>query len=194
MGTEEEPFEGEVPFAKIEEEVVKRIANARNQGGRSKFVFDSITHPTEESFMTFISQFGNPDFVLFTTCEQKTVEDRWKKKNESEEVPEDVMEGFKAESDSNSKRRNKLSALFGAYKASCKEIIIDTTKMGSIESVTRALNSNFSSKVILVNHETSLPVDNPCANIAIKYNMLYISAYQMIKEHITHKTAWGQRL
>jgi len=45
-----------------------------------------------------------------------------------------------------------------------------------------------------VNHEKSIGVDNACANLAIKYNMLYISAYQVIKENICNKTAWGKKL
>jgi len=32
-------------------------------------------------------------------------------------------------------------------------------------------------RVILVNHEKRLSVDTTCANLAIKYNMLYLSAY-----------------
>ena len=45
-----------------------------------------------------------------------------------------------------------------------------------------------------MNHEKSIGVDNACANLAIKYNMLYISAYQVIKDNITKKTAWGKKL
>jgi len=71
---------------------------------------------------------------------------------------------------------------------------IDTSKVGSIESLSKELNNNFSAKVVLVNHEKTILIDNTCANIAIKYNMLYISAYQIIKKHILEKTAWGQKL
>jgi len=65
---------------------------------------------------------------------------------------------------------------------------------GSLETTTRELNQRFSPKVILVNHLKSLPVDTPCANIAIKYNMVYISAYQVIKHHVTQATEWGKKL
>ena len=56
------------------------------------------------------------------------------------------------------------------------------------------LRSNFAPRVILVNHEKRLGVDTTCSNLAIKYNMLYISAYQIIKQHITGKTEWGAKL
>ncbi len=62
----------------------------------------------------------------------------------------------------------------------------------SLETVIKEITSKFSPKVILVNHEKNLPVDTTCANLAIKYNMVYISAYQTIKSHILSKTEWGK--
>ena len=58
----------------------------------------------------------------------------------------------------------------------------------------KELNAKFSPKVILVNHQKRLAVDTPCANLAIKYNMIYISAYQVIREHVQNNTAWGKKL
>ena len=49
-------------------------------------------------------------------------------------------------------------------------------------------------KVILVNHEKRLPVDVICANMGIKYSFMYISVYQLIKQHIETGTAYGKRL
>jgi len=45
-----------------------------------------------------------------------------------------------------------------------------------------------------VNHEKRLQVDTPCSNLAIKYNLLYISVYQLIKQHIEKKTPLGLQL
>jgi len=39
------------------------------------------------------------------------------------------------------------------------------------------VKSHFAAKIILVNHEKNLDVDVPCSNLAIKYNMLYLSVY-----------------
>lgn len=64
----------------------------------------------------------------------------------------------------------------------------------SIETVTKDLQNRFAPKVILINHEKELPVDNACANLAIKYNMIYLSAYQVIKDHITRNTEQGKVL
>jgi hypothetical protein len=56
------------------------------------------------------------------------------------------------------------------------------------------LRNIFAAKVILVNHEKRLTVDTTCANLAIKYNLIYISVYQLIKQHIENNTAYGKRL
>jgi hypothetical protein len=59
--------------------------------------------------------------------------------------------------------------------------VLDTEK--SLESTLEDLRSHFCAKVILINHENRLQVDTACANLAIKYNMLYVSVFQLIKEH-----------
>jgi len=37
-------------------------------------------------------------------------------------------------------------------------------------------------------------VDTTCSNLAIKYNMIYISVYQLIKHHLSKQTSWGRKL
>lgn len=64
----------------------------------------------------------------------------------------------------------------------------------SHESVVKDLSNKFAPHVLLIKHEKKFQVDNTCANLAIKYNMIYISVYQLIKEHITKKTKWGCQL
>ena len=49
-------------------------------------------------------------------------------------------------------------------------------------------------KVILINHEKRLPVDSICANMGIKYSFMYLSVYQVIKQHIDNDTDFGKRL
>ena len=50
------------------------------------------------------------------------------------------------------------------------------------------------SRVLLVHHENSLLVDVPLANLAIKYNMLYVSASLVIKAHIEGRSDLGKSL
>jgi len=56
---------------------------------------------------------------------------------------------------------------------------LDTS--GSLETMKKKLKALFSPKVIIVNHEKRLGVDVTCANLAIKFNLLYISVYQLIR-------------
>jgi len=64
----------------------------------------------------------------------------------------------------------------------------------SIESVTNDLIRRFAVKIILVNNEKLLPVDNVCANLAIKYDMIYLSASCVIRDHVQNGTDWGKKL
>jgi len=64
----------------------------------------------------------------------------------------------------------------------------------SLETTKKDLMEKFKPQVILINHEKRLGIDTTCANLAIKYNMLYISVYQIIKQHIEGKTDWGNKL
>lgn len=65
---------------------------------------------------------------------------------------------------------------------------------GSLETLNSNLQSHFSAQVILVNHEKRLAVDIACSNIAISFNMLYLSVYQLIKQHIEDNTTIGKAL
>lgn len=73
------------------------------------------------------------------------------------------------------------------------EIIHHCTE-GKEEDVVRDLIAKFTPKVVLVNHEKWLHVDTPAANLAIKYDMIYMSAYQVIRSNIENKTDFGEKL
>ena len=111
------------------------------------------------------------------TAEGSTINERWCKKNESEEVGEEGAEAIKADSATNSARRQKFIAKYESYGGRVNIMHMNTSTVSSIESTTKDLNNRFAPKVILVNHEKALGVDNACSNLAIKYNMIYISAY-----------------
>jgi hypothetical protein len=72
-------------------------------------------------------------------------------------------------------------------------ILVDSTS-SSEETVSAILRDAISPKVLLVNHEILLPVDAIAANLAIKYNMMYISVFQLIKKEIEGNTEFGKRL
>ena len=64
----------------------------------------------------------------------------------------------------------------------------------SKETIVKEIASHFAPAVLLVNHEKKFLVDSACSNLAMKYNMIYISACQLIKKHIEKKTAMGLKL
>lgn len=78
------------------------------------------------------------------------------------------------------------------YARSCK--FIDVNAKDSIQSTAESLKSQFQPKVIVVNHEKRLGIDVSCSNLAIKYNLIYISVYQLIGQHIQNETSWGKKL
>lgn len=64
----------------------------------------------------------------------------------------------------------------------------------TIETTTQVLRSNFQPKVLIVNHEKRLGTDTTCSNLAIKYNLIYLSVYQLIGHHIKTQSEWGKKL
>lgn len=57
---EDGEFEGEVPLADVEKDVVATINASRGAQKRVKFLFDGYAQPDVDSFLEFISQFGAP--------------------------------------------------------------------------------------------------------------------------------------
>jgi hypothetical protein len=47
--------------------------------------------------------------LLFLTCDDKVLKQRWCKKNETEEVPEDQLDSFKIDAKANKERKNFLT-------------------------------------------------------------------------------------
>jgi len=95
LGTEDEPFEGDVPLAEVEKDIRKFIEENRRNHERVKFVFDGYTHKTVQEFMNFVQEFGVPEFVLYLTADEKHIKERFCKKNEVDDVPEEAVEELK---------------------------------------------------------------------------------------------------
>lgn len=162
------------------------------KGNKCCYVFDGFSHKTAKEFMEFATPvFGSPAYWLPVTCETAAACERWKKQNDADEVGEEAMEeingGEKAFADDCEAINKELEGL------SCK--IHTTLSTGtSAETTTAALKALTQAKIVIVNHDPRLPVDVSCANLAIKYNMLYLSVHQLIKEHITKNSCYGIRL
>ena len=125
-----------------------------------------------------------PQFVLHLTADAKQLKLRWSKKNEDADFPEegDAVDEFNAQGAADTEAQEKINAAFAEKvgRVDCKSL--DTSR--SLESTLRELRTAFAPSVIIVNHEKRFNVDVVCANLAIKFNLLYISVYQLIKQHI----------
>lgn len=193
MGSEEEPFEGEVSVDKVEAAIVKHIANDRANSQKYTYLFDRWMHKSGSEFINFAYRnFGLPTFILNTTCDKKTAEERFKKKNETEEINEEAAAEIEESAKRAERQRVEIETALGAHKSKVRIISLNTND--SLETTSNNVKSLFSAKVIIVNHEKRLYVDTCCSNLAIKYNMLYLSVYQLIKAHILGDTEIGKAL
>jgi len=138
-------------------------------------------------------EFGLPSFYIHAQCDKKTAEERWKKKNEAEEVSEDGAAELEDSAKKTEKQKAEVEAAFASSKSKMRYIAPLSTD-GSLETTLVNLRGYFAAKVIIVNHEKQLNVDTTASNLAIKYNMLYLSVYQLIKAHIKKCTEIGKAL
>lgn len=187
-GKGEDPLEGDPPIAEIEA-VVSKMMQDKSQ----KFVFDGFKHENVADFIKWLNQFGGPNFVLGLSADEAAIAPRWVSKyNEDADLDDEKKEAVKEEAKVADQVFAEVTKCYEPLGARVNLIKIDTST--SLETTKAQLMANFAPKVILVNHEKNLPVDTACSNLAIKHNMIYISVYQLIKEHIEKQSEWGLKL
>lgn len=152
----------------------------------------ALTHKTPAAVIKFINKFGVPEFVLNLTANKTTIGARFCIKNEKDAVGEDDEAELAAFVEADTALRGPLLEHFGKFKGRCNVIALETDT--SLETTTAALRQRFQPKIILLNHEKRLGTDTTCSNLAIKYNLIYLSVYQIIRQHIEANTEWGERL
>ena len=149
-------------------------------------------HAKSPDFANYIMKLGLPQFVITLTSEGKLIRERFMKKNEVEEITEEQEEALKAAAEADVKNRDEFFHTMQGFTHRLQRHTLETNK--SFETTEKQLRDIFMPKVIFVNHEKRLGVDTTCANLAIKYKMVYISVYQLIKNHIVKETPIGKRL
>jgi hypothetical protein len=92
LGTEEEPFEGEVPIAKVEDAILEMIDGDVRANRKISYVFDGYIHKTVDDFCALLQRIGSPSCVIQAVCENATILARLKKKLEIEELSEEQQE------------------------------------------------------------------------------------------------------
>jgi adenylate kinase family enzyme len=198
LGTEEEPFEGEVaPTPEIEKAAAAMI-KASTGGKRQKYLLDgySLIYKSPDDLLKFTSQFGVPEFVLDLTAPQAHIDKVFCASQEGKDAVDEegdrpVLDELKAQDEA--MRPVVIQRLAEEYgPARCRIVALSTD--ASEATTFGALKAAFQPKVILLNHEKRLGTDTACANLAIKYNLVYLSVYQVIRGHIDGQTAWGKKL
>ena len=159
-----------------------------NANKKARYVFDDWTHKDDEDFFKFICKFGSPDYILNLCAEPSCIKARYLAVKEKEEIGEEDTEALKADRENYKSKKQAITSRFENVN------FITQVTDGSIEAVNREIDQKFQAKLILVNHEKKLPVDTVCSNLALKYNMLFISVYQLIRDHVKKNTEWGQKL
>ena len=176
-------------------EVNKFIAEKKAQSpeDRHKFVFDNLSEWGIGIITTLFAK-ATPQFIVTLCQDWNTFQTRYNIANENE-PDQEMEEETKAEQEEIQKKylegADKARVQY-QYARSCK--FIDINAADSLATTADSLKSQFQPKVIVVNHEKRLGIDVSCSNLAIKYNLIYISVYQLIGQHIQNETAWGKKL
>lgn len=177
LENEGEPFEGNIPDAEVEKDVLAIIEADKTAGEKFFYLIDGQHHETIEAAATFLaSNLGTPSCIITCTADIKEIEQRYKDKNEiAEDLGEEDAQALKDKAAAAAEDGQKLVACWSDIIARVEQITFKTDV--SKEAMTADVRSKFCAKVILVNHEKRIEVDTACSNLAIKYNMLYMSVY-----------------
>lgn len=194
LETEDGPFEGRVPDAEVEKDVKAVMAADKAAGDCCTYVFENFYHESVEAGLAWLCEnFGAPSTVITCKAEQKEIEGRWREAKEMGPDDEIGEEDKAALDEANKKEVTDLLAVTDCAAGMNK--LVTTIETGvSKEALTEELRQIFCAKVVIVNHERRLTTDVVCANLAIKYNMLYLSVPQVIKQEIECNSEMGKEL
>jgi len=129
-------------------------------------------------------------------CEapQDKIEHRFKIKDGEDpvEIGEEQAEELKTQEEAYNAHKAFFTDAYGGRVGRVAFIELDTG--AELERTKKDLNAQFAPKIVLVNHEKRLNVDVTCSNLGVKFNLIYLSVYQLIREEIEGNTEWGHRL
>ena len=136
---------------------------------------------------------GSPRYIISCSANEKVIQDRYKEKNEiGEELGEEDVAMLKEKATQAETDGNAYRSCWSEFMQRVKELSFDTGT--SKDSMIKTVNKEFSAKVMLVVHEKRIDVDTACSNLAIKYNLLYLSVYQLIRQEVLAQTELGRAL
>lgn len=180
LSTEEEPVEV-APIAEVKKAILDKIRNDKAAKGKVTFVFDGWTFAQLSDFTDLIDQIGPPDHIIRVAVDEPSIIKRHKAKNEDADPSEEQVEEIKAGESKYAEVKMQFETKYSDLIVKGRVNLIDLETNVSEEATLEQLLKFFAPKVILVNHHKKLPVDTTCSNLAIKYNLIYVSVYQLIK-------------
>ena len=194
LETEDGPFEGKIPDAEVEKDVLAIVKADKDNGDKFFYIVDGQHHDTVAAAATFLmTNLGSPSYIISCTANEKVIQDRYKEKNEiGEELGEEDVNMLKEKATQAETDGNAYRECWSDCMQRVKELMFDTGT--SKDSMIKTVNKEFSAKVMLVVHEKRIDVDTACSNLAIKYNLLYLSVYQLIRQEILAQTELGNAL
>ena len=155
-------------------------------------MFDDFPGTDKAALAALVETFGLPSHVLELECERPALDKRFMAKNEIEgEIGEEQREGLNREDEA---WKGKKAAMEGLRVHEGRVSVQIVHSDVSAETTQKELNAQFAPRVVVVNHEKRLVTDTTCANLAIKYNMVYVSVYQLVRRHLQDNTEMGKKL
>jgi len=185
---DEEPPET-IPIEEVLEELKNTIERMRSTS--NKFVFDTFPGTEPQHFDQILDFMGTPDYVFIIDANEELRKKRYLVKAEAEEWGDEHQEEVNNLTNNTSQLHEHLKQKYDGVSQDRFRIIEFNL---SDDSMKREINAELSPKVILVSHDKRLASDTTCSNLAIKYNLIYISVYQLIRKHIEENTEFGQQL
>ena len=90
LETEDGPFDGRIPDAEVEKDVLALIEADKQAGQKFTYLFDGLYHEKVEDSCAFLmNNLGAPTYVITCEATEKAIQDRYKEKNE---ITEDLGE------------------------------------------------------------------------------------------------------
>lgn len=132
LGPEPEgEWEGEVPLEEIQKDIQAIIDADRSCGKKIAYIFDGM-HTTPANFLNWsLEAFGPPAFWLPVTCDVNTAGERYKAKNEQDDLTEDNIAELKDLEDAAKSMAADLTAALEQAGAGCN--CMDTLKTDKSE-------------------------------------------------------------
>ena len=189
LATEDNPAENiTVTLEQLLDEIKLKITTRENK--REKFVLDGLPIEDASAITKLIELVGPPAFFVELTCNNNELKERYKKKNEVQELGEDQV----AEIDKGISTHETILKSLEPIKSLEFVQAVEINTDGSEEQTSQYVRGIFEANLMLITNEESIEVATILQNLSIKYNFLYISLADIIQAEINADTEIGREL